>query len=398
MTDKQFDIREVPSSDPANLLLAKYAFTTTPTVPDKEKDERYLQQRSDDRIFFSYVDNEPIARVGVIPMTQNVRGTVMPMGGVSGVASMPSARRGGHIRALMTHSIEQMHADGQPVSTLYPFKTSYYEKFGFSGWQVPLWVRIQPAALASYMKFPKHGDVKHRLSTDVKDELYDFLKASQQHVHGMSRLPRVRFDNGAERNPTWFMSVHEGDEITGGICYKLNLDQNEVMEVREVFWSTLNGKLNVLDFMARHVDQVKQIRMPLLPGSEPHLWFSDDGETTILSNEEFSWGAPMGRIVTLTGLQGIPVGDAKASVTVNDPQAPWNNGTWTLSGRNGELEVREGGTPGGEVSIAGLSAMLFSGLDPEMLPLRGWGSVDAESAASLKTLFPPITPYLHELF
>src|SRR5699024_1450266 len=71
MTDKQFDIREVPSSDPANLLLAKYAFTTTPTVPDKEKDERYLQQRSDDRIFFSYVDNEPIARVGVIPMTQN---------------------------------------------------------------------------------------------------------------------------------------------------------------------------------------------------------------------------------------------------------------------------------------------------------------------------------------
>src|SRR5699024_10418610 len=231
-----------------------------PKVPDKEKEAQYLQQRSDDKIFFSYLDDEPVARVGVIPMTQNVRGTVMPMGGISGVASIPSARRGGHIRALMTHSIDVMHADGQPVSTLYPFKASYYEKFGFSGWQVPLWARISPAALAPYLKFPKHGEVKQRLSADTKDELYGFLKTSQMRVHGMSCHPRVRFDNGVERYPAWFMSVHEDGEITGGMTYKLDLEK-EVMEAREVFWSTINGKLNVLDFMARHVDQVKQIRM-----------------------------------------------------------------------------------------------------------------------------------------
>ena len=397
MTDKKFDIREIPSSDPANLLLSNYAFISTPKVPDKEKEAQYLQERSDDRIFFSFLHEEPVAKVGVIPMTQNVRGTIMPMGGITGVASMPAARRGGHIRALMTHSINVMHADGQAVSTLYPFKTSYYEKFGYAGWQVPLWARITPAALAPFMKVPKHGTVKHRLSTDVKDEVYAFLQRAQHDIHGMSCQPRVRFDNGAERYPTWFMSVHEGDEITGGICYKLDLKKG-FMEAPEVFWTTTNGKLNVLDFMARHVDQVKQIRMQLREGQHPHLWFSDDGETTVLSNEDASWGAPMGRIVTLAGLNGIQVGNAEATITVSDPQAPWNNGVWTLSGRDGELTVTEGGDPGGEVSINGLSAMLFSGLDPETLPFRGWGSVNAETAEALQSLFPAITPYLHELF
>lgn len=106
----------------------------------------------------------------------------------------------------------------------------------------------------------------------------------------------------------------------------------------------------------------------------------------------------MGRIITLSGLNGIQVGDAEATITVSDPQAPWNNGVWTLSGHNGKLIVTEGGDPGGEVSINGLSAMLFSGLDPELLPFRGWGSVVAETAAALQTLFPAVTPYLHELF
>lgn len=394
-----FDIREVSSSDPANLLLGNYAFTSTPRVPDKEKDERYLQQHRNDRIWFSYLDNEPVARVGVIPMTLNVRGKVMPMGGVSGVCSMPIARRGGHVRALMNHSIHAMHADGQPVSTLYPFKTSYYEKFGYSGWQAPLWARIDPAALSPYLKVSKHGTVKQRLSPDVQDEYHSFLLRAQQDVHGMAHRDHVRTDHGVDQHSTWFMSVEEGDEITGGISYKLNLTSaKEHMEVRAVFWHTMNARLNVLDFMARHADQVKQIRMPLLPGQEPQLWVSDDWQVEILSGEEYSWGPPMGRIITIAGLNGVPVGDASATITVEDEQAPWNNGTWTFSGSGGELRVTQDGNPGGEVSIAGLSAMLFSGFDPMTLPHRGWGSVDDETAAALQTLFPPVTPHLHELF
>ena len=393
----KFDIREVPSSDPANLLLANYAFVSTPRIPDKERDERYLQQRSDDRIFFSYLDDEPVARVGVIPMTQNVRGKLMPMGGISGVCSMPAARRGGHVRALMNHCIDVMHADGQAVSSLYPFKPSYYEMFGYAGWQVPMWARIDPAAFAPYLKIPKHGTVKQRINTEVQDEFYGFLKRAQQNVHGMAHHPRVRLDNDVDQHSTWFMSVHEESELTAGISYKMDLDK-EVMAVQAIFWHSVNGQLNVLDFLARHVDQVKQIRMPILPDQHPHLWVTDDWHMELLSKEDYSWGPPMGRIVTLTGLEGVPVGNATATITVDDPQAPWNNGIWTLSGRNGKLSVTEGGTSGGTVNITGLSAMLYSGFDPLTLAHRGWGSVNHETAAALQTLFPPVTPHIHELF
>lgn len=397
MTDNRFDIREVPGDHPANLQLGTYAFTSSPQVPNKEKDEQYLAHNRDNRVWFSYLEDEPVARVAAIPMTLNVRGTILPMGGIGGVCSMPVARRGGHVRALMNHSIQEMHADGQVVSTLYPFKSSYYEMFGYAGWQVPLWARIEPAALAPYLKLPKHGTVKQRLSPNVQDEMHAFLLRAQQDIHGMAHRDHVRTDHGVDQHSTWFMSVEEGDQITGGISYKIDLEK-EVMAVKAVFWHTRNAKLNVLDFMARHVDQVKQIRMPLLPGEEPHLWVSDDWQVDILSREDYSWGPPMGRIVTISGLEGISVGDATANFSVKDDQAPWNCGTWTFSCENGTLRVTEGGAPGGEVHIAGLSAMLFSGLDPLTLPHRGWGSVDDATAEALKTLFPPVTPYLHELF
>lgn len=396
-TSRPFDIRLAKSSDPANLMLGNYAFATTPQIPNKEEDEKRLQRPNVDRIFFSYLENEPVARVAVIPMTLNVRGKVMPMGGVSGVCSMPAARRGGHIRALLQHSLEDMHAQGQAVSTLFPFKTSFYQMFGYAGWQAPLWARIEPRSLAPYLHIPKSGVVKQRLSNDAADDLYTFLQRSQQDVHGMSNSPRTRFNNIVERYPTWFMSVHEDDQITGGMCYKMNLDKG-VMEVVAVFWNTRNGMLNVLDFMARHVDQVKIISMPVQSHQHPQLWVTDDSCVTLLSNEEGAWDAPMGRVVSVPGLSGIGAGDATASIIISDPHCPWNEGTWTLSGVDGALTITPGGESGGEVSIAGLAAMVFSGMDPTTLPYRGWGSVDSKTADALQTIFPAVVPHLSEQF
>lgn len=398
MTAKTFDIRQEPGSNPANLLLSNYAFSSSPTVPDKEKNERQLQQRSDDKNFFSYLQNEPVAKVSVTPMTMNVRGAVMPMGGVCGVASMPIARRGGHVRALMIHAIEQMHADGVAVSALYPFKTSYYEMFGYAGWQAPMWARIKPEGLASYIKLPKHGEIKHRLSSDAKDDLQTFQVAAQKRFHGLSLVGDARLENGVVDYPTWFTSVHEGDEITGGIVYKIDLNK-EVMEVRSVYWLTMNAKLHIFDFMARHVDQVKEIRMPILENEQPYMWLTNDDDcVSLLTAEDYSWGAPMARIVTLSGLNGIPAGVGEACITISDPQAPWNTGTWTLCGNGGTLQITEGGESGGEVSINGLAAMLFNGIDPRTLTHRGWGEVNAETATALQSIFPVATPYMHELF
>ena len=397
MTSATYDIRIEPANTLEAMELGVYAFANSPVKRTEEEIAKLLARRSDDKGIFSYLDGVPVAKVGIIPMTLNVRGVVMAMGGIGGVCSMPIARRGGHVRALMQRAIEEMHANGQAVSVLYPFKTSYYEMFGYAGWQMALWARVKPAALAPYMKLAKHGTIKHRKSDDVSDELYGLLGAAQRKLHGMSLQPRGRFGHELEHSPTWFASVHEGDEITGGLSYKLDLDK-QIMVTSAAYWLTENARLHLFDFMARHVDQVKHISLAIPPGESPHLWVTDDDQVTVTTVEDHVWNAPMGRIVTIGGLNGIGAGDGSVALSVRDEHAPWNTGTWTFSGAGGSLTVTEGGESQGDISIHGLAALVFSGISPAMLPHRGWGNVQPEAHAALQSIFPPIMPHVHEQF
>src|SRR5580692_3638195 len=48
-----------------------------------------------------------------------------------GVATLPLARRRGYASALVTRLLDQMRDEGHVVSTLYPFRPSFYERFGY---------------------------------------------------------------------------------------------------------------------------------------------------------------------------------------------------------------------------------------------------------------------------
>ena len=69
-----------------------------------------------------------------------------------------------------------------------------------------------------------------------------------------------------------------------------------------------------------------------------------------------------------------------------------------LAGEGGTLTVTEGSDPQGDISIHGLSALVFSGLNPAVLPHRGWGVVQPDVHATLQSICPSIMPHLHEQF
>jgi hypothetical protein len=54
--------------------------------------------------------------------------------------------------------------------------------------------------------------------------------------------------------------------------------------------------------------------------------------------------------------------------------------------------------PDCELSIQGLSALVYGTQDPGDFAVRGWGDPSPEVQAAMRTLFPPATPHLHELF
>lgn len=58
-------------------------------------------------------------------------GNVVKMGGIGGVATLPSHRRTGGIRAAFQAALPDMYENGYAFSYLYPFSTAYYRKFGY---------------------------------------------------------------------------------------------------------------------------------------------------------------------------------------------------------------------------------------------------------------------------
>ena len=392
-----YDIRLADSSDPSVEILGAYAFSDTPSKPPTEEQTALRRRlRQDDKTFVSCVDDQPIAKVAIVPMTMNVRGAVMPMGGISGVASMPAGRRSGHVRELMNHSIKVMREDGQPVSALYPFRESFYERFGYTGWPAARWVEVDPANLGAILRVPKTGTVRQRELTDAFDDWTAFVDERQASIHGFSIYGPARREEWREPGQYWATTVHEGDRITGAMIYKIT-NGLSLMLVMSMLWSTVDAQYQLIDFIARHVDHIRKARICVPPGDQPELWLTD-AKMTVLSDVPESWNGPMARIVSLDGIGGIAVGTGEIAIQVTDPQAPWNQGVWTLRSVDGTLHVEKGGDPQVKLSIQALSALVFTGIDPALLRFRGWGDPDAATMETLRNLFPPVEPFIFEMF
>ena len=110
-----------------------YGFQPSPAPAgtlDRLKDnQRYYEEHL---TLVAEVAGVDVADASAVPMQQNVRGGVYRMAGVAGVATLPQARRRGYASALVTEILGLMRDQGHVVSALYPFRPSFYERFGFA--------------------------------------------------------------------------------------------------------------------------------------------------------------------------------------------------------------------------------------------------------------------------
>src|SRR5262245_30848259 len=107
-------IRRIAPEDQARFYspIVDYSFRGSPPVSsDAERQERQ-QYNTEREILAVFEDETPVAAVGVLPMTQNVRGKIYGMGGVAPVATMPQARRQGYARTLMREQFKWMREQG----------------------------------------------------------------------------------------------------------------------------------------------------------------------------------------------------------------------------------------------------------------------------------------------
>ncbi|MDY6874271.1 MAG: GNAT family N-acetyltransferase [Chloroflexota bacterium] len=326
-------------------------------------------------------------------MTQNLRGKTVPMKGIAQVASHPQARRKGHVRLIMNRFFEFFHEDNIPVSCLYPFKESFYENMGYVTLPQTRKITFKPETLAPVMKMDLPGQVELLRFGEGYAEFRTFLKELQQAIHGMSLFAQTS-EPEPEDHSSWLAFARRDGEAIGVLQYVLRGDaMDQTLRAFDFLYSEPLGKFLLLDWIARHQDQAAEVELVLKPDIQGELLF-----TNICPEQGTLFHAPMGRVTTIPALSGLPVGESEITVRITDPNAPWNEGAWRLRSEDGLLIVESGDRAECELSIHGLTALVYGVYNPREFQYRGWGNPSDEQAVRLLRLFPPKSPFMLALF
>jgi predicted acetyltransferase len=394
------EIRELSDEERAEISLKIQAYAFQPSPPDDAVNgvlERNQEFYKGNITLVAEEDGLALADVSAIPMWQNVRGTIYRMAGIAGLATYPLARRRGYARALMTEMLGRMREEGHVMSALYPFRPSFYQRFGYVGLPRTRTVRFPPTGLADLLDSQLPGEVTWEQAKQGYDAYRAFTERLLAKQHGFSVLPESRARELRDINDRWVVMAWVDGEAAAATTYRIT-GHADVLAADDLLIASSLGRALLLRFFAGHIDQVSEVEVQVAAGELPELWATDLVGVTQATTSFPESPAPMARVLSLDSLAGMPVG--REHVTVEIVADPYIAGRYVLDGRTESLEVTAGTAfaPEATLTAAGLSALVYGVLDPEDVVVRGLGDISRDPAARLRRLFPRDEPYLYARF
>jgi predicted acetyltransferase len=391
MTD--ITIRQVHGEKLAEIsrLLFGYAFRPSPPLPTKEESLKQQEYLDDALHLVLFADGQPMVIAASSPMSQNVRGKLFQAGGVWGVTTHPESRRNGYARQLLTRLLAELHEQGDVFSTLYPFRESFYQRLGYTTFPQLHTFQFSPVALQPLLKQELKGKVSLIPFSEGSGEYHRYLEKVQQTLHGMGLFKQSYTAGWHEPERYWLAIARIDGEIHGIMHYTL-LGNRENMRVPRFYYSDSRGKYLLLEWFARHIDHVSQVELRVSADEHPQAWFADLAPTIRVED------TPMGRVLDVLKLNGLPTGAGYFSARISDPTCPWNEGSYHFESNAGRLEVSKATTAECQLSIQALTALVYGTHDPETFAIREWGNPSAELQDTMRKMFPARQPYLHEIF
>ena len=395
----EYEIRQVAGEEmlAAMYPLTNYAFRSSPPLPDREEWFEMARSREGATCFAAFDGDAPMACAESTAMTQNVRGALLGMGGIWGVATHPAARRRGICRQLLSRLLATMRESGEVVSGLYPFRESFYERMGWVTFTQLRQAAFPPTTLAPLLKHDIDGEVEIMLIGDGLDIYREVTGRLQRATHGMACMRSATMP-ASRRETSWLAVARVRDEPVGVLVYDLKGEHvaDFTMRVSRLCCVSSQARYLLLQWIARHIDQATRVELLLAPYERPETWLAD-----LKPHVETTHVAPMARVVDVVGLQGLRVGPGSVTLRVSDPLCPWNEGIWRFESVFGALRVGAadaGATIDGDLTIQGLTALVYGTHDPEDFPFRGWASGPRSSLQAMGAMFPRMLPHMHEMF
>jgi predicted acetyltransferase len=379
--------------------ILSYAYS----IPEASKERFYERLELNIQEFFlNEVDGIPVAAARVIPFEQNVRGVLEPMAGIGMVASSPEYRRLGHSRELLLSIFDNLRKEKYAMSTLYPFKDTFYGELGYVKMPPSKTLELNPNNLSG-MEVPIGYTAKREEGEEMQEIRRKLHSAMVRDTHGAVMRSDARWKEMTKNFALKAVVARNGDGSPEGIMiYSIKgygeghpWAETGQVHIPEFTWTTLEARDTLLNYLYKHADQIIKATMVISTRADDFYHWITDIHTPVIRSNIVS----MARIIDVYrsfSTQHVSTGGS-VLIEVKDSRIAGNNKTFELIEENGMIVVKISEKKANTtIKIEGLTSILYGTLNEAQLRRLGW--LTGESPSALFDWFPSATPWLTEDF
>jgi predicted acetyltransferase len=271
-------------------------------------------------------------------------GVVIPVGGLTAIAVLPTHRRRGILRAIIERHFQDCEARGEAVSALLASESVIYGRFGYG-----------PATDATNLEIdPRHGAFRQPPPTAGRVRLLDSAEAAKLLPDLHERHRRAR-PGEVSRKPSWwtvyerdpeyhregftrhFDAVYEPEpgQVDGWASYRLRHHWADGLpaytaRVSSLYALSAEAEAALLRYCL-DLDLVATVQFEARPVDEPLRWLlADPRRLRVTASGDFLWV----RLLDLPSALAARRYSARDAlvIEVRDPLRPRNQGRFRLEG------------------------------------------------------------------
>ena len=398
-----FKIRKLAEKDrEAYRKLMRYAFET---AKNNYEDLKWPSDKIPiDWHYGAFDEEQLVAGTGIIPFEIRMRSQDFKMYGVGGVASKPEYRNRGIIREIMIEMFKDMHENNIPLSVLYPFKLFFYERLGYKLVDDHFAYEFKISDII-FKKTDYHMKEVERINDDIRS-VYDKAISNFDYI---AKRPEIQYYRGLYKNNYKFI-CYNGNQPVGYVIIIFTKKNEEAwlkhpektIVIQESFWLDQTAKQTIFNFLRSHRDH----------GQRKYIggFFSaneiiiDLLKTPRIKSRRVMDNSLLRIIDAKTVLGNLKYSPDTFSITfhIHDEFCPWNNGFFTLTSEEKEINVEFHNSSEKkadiEIDISYLAQILAGFRTIKDLLDFGFIAVNHEKFELLQDLFPLANNYFHDFF
>jgi predicted acetyltransferase len=335
------EIRTAGPDERLDALRPIWHYFGSPAGPDEERAAGMLLPA--ERLKVATDDGQIVAGAGVFEFQLTIPGGPVPTAGVTVVGVLPTHRRRGIVRELMSVQLKDAHARGEPIAALWASEGAFYGRFGYGMASVCADVEIPKAHTAFNRALDWQGTTR-LVSAEEAGKLfpgvYDRVAAT---TPGMISRTEEWWKKRTLADSEWrragggeltFAVLDQGDEPEAYAIYRLNFSYADgvptgVTHVVEAVGATAEATAAVWRYLL-DIDWMAKIEAELVPVDHPlHLLLLEQSRMRFRVGDGI-WIRPVDVGAALAAR--AYTGDGDVVLEVSDAFCPWNDGRYGLDG------------------------------------------------------------------